>query len=182
MNEKKFVFFLKTLFKRLFTNVHFINIVWWRKKIILCIDKWGSGEFNISDLRPTLHFKGVFFLFVFLLRYIRLRKRTKNLISDLILLIFACLRTAYTTFSITINHVGFQTRRRPCMNEYNRPIEIQNICPGKDSESKTCYNKKCITNGHWSSWRQWSACDLMSCKRSRIRMCVKNDRNNKEAR
>ena len=83
---------------------------------------------------------------------------------------------------LVINRVGLQTRRRPCMNQYNRPIEIQNICPGKDTESKACYNKKCVTNGQWSSWRQWSACDLMSCRRSRIRSCVKDDKKSSETR
>eukprot|EP00111_Clytia_hemisphaerica_P004685 TCONS_00013463-protein len=75
---------------------------------------------------------------------------------------------------------GLQTRRRQCLNEFNQPIEIQKICPGKDTESKKCVRSKCIINGAWSPWLQWSACDSMSCKRSRIRTCVRHDKRNIE--
>ncbi|KAM4861104.1 hemicentin-1 [Thomomys bottae] len=66
---------------------------------------------------------------------------------------------------------GIQKRSRLC----NSPLPANGgkLCHGPDSETRTCQNKLCPVDGHWSEWSLWEEC-TRSCgrgNRTRTRTC-----------
>lgn len=68
---------------------------------------------------------------------------------------------------------GRKVRTRECLNKFNEPIKISNICPGSQFDAVQCNASSvlCKQNGIWSSWLPWSRCDSFSCRRYRSRIC-----------
>ncbi|XP_069890339.1 hemicentin-1 [Dipodomys merriami] len=66
---------------------------------------------------------------------------------------------------------GIQKRSRLCNSP--PPANGGKRCHGSDSETRTCQNKLCPVDGHWSEWSLWEEC-TRSCgrgNRTRTRAC-----------
>ncbi|XP_013401718.1 hemicentin-1-like [Lingula anatina] len=64
---------------------------------------------------------------------------------------------------------GQRTRTRQCSNP--APANGGADCVGSGIEEEMCNTQPCPTDGGWSNWSDWSACNVNSCTCSRTRTC-----------